>query len=219
VACEPPGCAWRVLRFHRNVGAGRECYQACRDAALAWEFNAGHKGIVAVQSHRGESTAPPVLPRRRGWLGPSTHTAPATELPLESHPKRPVQQIWWGPGRRLVTYTAVGLSGLPKIYTVSPVTVVYDVIDQRGVDTTYTSTAYATGAGHWIRGEERVTVCHRDADDSVEVEILSYSQAASDTWMGRLVWPVLGRMQQSFFQQQLGALHCAAQEASQQPAR
>jgi uncharacterized protein (UPF0548 family) len=93
------------------------------------------------------------------------------------------------------------------------VQVVYDLVDQRGPGTTYTSTAYATCLGHWIRGEERVTVKRNDADDSVEVEILSYSKAA-DSVMGKLVWPVIGDMQTQFFIQQLETLHRAAAEAS-----
>jgi uncharacterized protein (UPF0548 family) len=214
VACDPPGRAWRRICFRRKVGEGRDCYQACRDAALTWEFDTGHKGIMAATPYR--ETHPSLSPQARHWrrrrLLESETTGVDENITIQS-PPQPVQQIWWGPGRKLVTYTALGLPWL-SLYAVSPVTVVYDVIDQRGAGTTYTSTAFATGPGHWLRGEERVTVCHRDVDDTVDVEILSYSQAASDTWMGRIAWPVLGRMQRSFFQQQLRSLQRVGQDAS-----
>jgi uncharacterized protein (UPF0548 family) len=204
VACDPPGRAWRRICFRRKVGVGRDCYQACRDAALTWEFGAGHKGIVAATPYHEAHPSPSPLARRSS----------ADQIMTIPTPPQTVQQIWWGPGRKLVTYTALGLPPWLSLYAVSPVTVVYDVIDQRGLGTTYTSTAFATGPGHWLRGEERVTVCHRDVDDTVDIEILSYSQAASDTWMGRVAWPVLGRMQRSFFQQQLRALQRVGRDAS-----
>lgn len=202
---------------------------------------------------------------------------PFAPLPdsLHSH----VRQVWSFPGRRpLATYTQKTLnlstffnpvrrfvpkkiqrclSSLnPSIYAVNPVSVVYDVMDQRGQGATYTSTAYGTLRGHWLCGEERVTVLLRDSpqnqsenieglnrksirnervvdasygrktklqpvscdhsflpdygrDQPVDVEILSYSRAAPSI-MGRLVWPFIGKMQDSFFQSELNALERSA---------
>lgn len=244
VAYRPPQRTWRTLRLCQRVGFGVDCYEACRDAALAWEFHSGsssattgrhQKGIVALGgateniNDENDLGNDPTVSRRQRRLEKSksgietasqsaaSPSPPVTTLlPLQQH-----QQLWWGPGQRLATYTSVGVVWpgccLPSIYTVSPVTVVYNVVDQRGPDSTYTSTAYATGPRHWLRGEERVTVCHRDVNDAVDVEILSFSQAASDTVMGNLVWPVIGRMQRSFFEEQLQSFsHVAHQVAMAQ---
>ena len=116
--------------------------------------------------------------------------------------------------RSLATYSRRNI-GPRKLYCVNPVHVVYDMVDveppmgedspNRGEATTsllrYTSTAYATGRGHWIRGEERVSVCFRNNGD-VEVEIVSVSKPARSV-MGVLVWPFLGNMQRRFFLDQM----------------
>jgi len=85
--------------------------------------------------------------------------------------------------------------------------VVYDLVDQRAPDgeTTFTSTAYATLRGHFLRGEERVTVALRDGSQDVEVEIMSISRAGPGL-LGKTLWPFIGKMQSSFFQQQLDHL-------------
>lgn len=96
----------------------------------------------------------------------------------------------------------------------------------RGPKTTFTSTAYATMKGHLLCGEERVTVLLRDdTNQSVDVEILSISQpgrrqktknkkkttSSSSFITKRIIWPfVVGRMQKSFFQQQLDYLEQVA---------
>ena len=89
--------------------------------------------------------------------------------------------------------------------------------------TTYTSTAYGTGYGHWLCGEERVTVCYRHPtilDDNhttgcVDVEIVSYSQPNMHSFMGRLVYPIIRPLQQSFFVSQMKYLQNIAQTATQ----
>ena len=201
--------SWRILKLHRRVGRGLDCYHRVRDAALAWEFESddGNKGIRSVvrpEPRRGRGFA--VLPV------------------VNDEPSRSVQQIWSGPGRRLVTFTSVKL--LPswvasrinsRLYCFNPVHVVYDVVDQRAHTgtTLYSSTAYATGKGHWLRGEERVTVALRDSG-LVDVEILSFSRPAKSA-MGRLVWPVIGKMQRTFFEQQMSAFERVAGQQSPSP--
>ena len=216
--CADP--SWRVLRLRQRVGQGRDCYERCRDAALQWEFAAEGQGVVRVRQD-GETKSSPSPPRKASSSSSSSATLQHQD---ETTTGDTVQQIWWGPGRRLCTYTAVPrrASGwIPHLYTINPVTVVYNVVDQRasstsspggGGGTTYTATAYATEAGHLLRGEERVTVCHRDRDDSVEVEILSLSHAAGG-FRAQLVWPLIGRLQRTFFQQQMNALQQAAEAA------
>lgn len=101
-----------------------------------------------------------------------------------------VLELWSGPARTLATFTRIGLFGRRWLaeFVINPVTVLYNVVDQPGplvsaattsTDTRYTSTAYATNQGHWLRGEERVPVVYRGGGSSgqVNVEIVSYSQA------------------------------------------
>jgi hypothetical protein len=151
----------------------------------------------------------------------SRSTDPRTRLAYEecdmfrSTQSDQVLQIWSGPGsRRLVTYSSKPSGRWFRLLVMSPVGVVYDLVDQRGSDgtTTYTSTAYATLRGHWLAGEERVTVALRDGG-SVDVEILSYSRP-SRSLPGRLAWPFVGGLQRRFFEQQLRALERVAAQST-----
>ena len=88
----------------------------------------------------------------------------------------------------------------------------------------YTSTAFATCRGHWLAGEERVTVALRDDDCNqpergapVDVEILSLSRPAPSL-VGKIAWPLIGRMQNTFFVQQLNALEKVATSPHLMPA-
>ena len=78
-----------------------------------------------------------------------------------------------------------------------------------GPATTYTSTAYATLKGHLLSGEERVTVALRDGTGFVDVESLSYSRPAQ-TMRSKFVWPMIGRMQNRFFEDQMDYLEQVA---------
>ena len=115
-----------------------------------------------------------------------------------------------GATRRFVSYSAKQFAPfLPKIFSVNPVMVVYDVVDQRGLGTTFTSTAFATMKGHLLRGEERVTVALRDGTEDVEVEIVSVSRAGP-TRKARVIWPFIGKMQSAFFESQMDFLKSVA---------
>lgn len=95
--------------------------------------------------------------------------------------------------RKLATYTKINIlkrfrsQGLPlslpsiSFYTLNPVAVVYDILDQRAptissnagdcshkYGSTFTSTAYGTLKGHLLCGEERVTVILRDEEEKEE---------------------------------------------------
>ena len=217
-----PNKDWRILRFRQRVGKGRECYERCRDAALAWEFRGEGQGIVLVEepSVQYKATGSPCSRREKRHANILRKIMSCSLNARSNHEdenhhdsqRAALQRIRTGPGRRFVTYTSIPKRGgwiIPHVYTVNPVAVVYDVIDQRALGTTYTATAYATQAGHLLCGEERVLVCHRDHDGTVDVEILSVSRAANSV-PGRLVWPFIGRMQRSFFQEQLDALQGVA---------
>lgn len=208
---------WRRGRLCRRMGQSAECYQRLRDAALQWEFVTKDKGMIQVQQPESSKTAQPVFVQRGRYsvMPLSEQEQPKTENLLDPIRSNRVMQIWSGPGRKLVTYTTAKgnsenkvmrfLSKLvPPIYAVNPVSVVYDLVDQRGPQTTYTSTAYSTLKGHWLCGEERVSVLLRD-DQSVDVELLSYSRPTRSV-VSKLLWPLVDGMQQRFFQQQLNVL-------------
>jgi uncharacterized protein (UPF0548 family) len=172
--------SWRVIQLHQTVGHGADCYCACRDAALRWEFAAPRHGVVAVRD------------------------AAARE--------DPVPAICWGPGRRLITYTTLGWPR-PWGYILNPVTILYTIVDQlEQGGGLYTATAFGTRPGHWLRGEERVTVSHHLDRDEVDVEIVSYSRPGS--LLGRGVFFALRPWQESFFRAQMAALQHAAGDAS-----
>lgn len=213
-----PACpcveGWKRLRLSRRVGWGASCYHAVRDAALEWEFTDPTRQQGIVQVHPPHSHAQLEYQRRDsyGTGYDVVHNMAYSDGDLYAPSGESALKIWSGPGgRRLATYTRVFRSKwLPRIYNVNPVNVVYDLVDQRGPSTTYSSTAYATCKGHWLRGEERVTVAHRD-DGHVDVEIVSYSQPG-DSLLGRIIWPFVGPLQGRFFQNQLESLQHVAQE-------
>ena len=266
---------WRVLQYRQTVGHGYDCYQTCRDAILSWEFQNNHpphgrrrrffslhrsQGIIALPtpvsvSSSSSSFEDPSIQRRRRVIDPPTTTTTTTDKVTSLDTTDSAQQIRWGPGQRLITYTSTPTISLlsssssrnnnkwinvlnrflqhqlPKLHVVNPVTVLYNVVDQTGGSgpasdvgvgrrspTTYTSTAYGTGYGHWLCGEERITVCYRHAttgdhpDDEnqgrVDVEIVSYSKPHST--IGRIVYPFLRPLQHSFFVSHMNYLQALA---------
>lgn len=255
---------WRVIRLCQRVGYGAECYQRVRDAALAWEFQSvqGDQGMLSVQpppARQSTSTTRRGQQHRRRYMVFPLEEESVQQEEAQHDPYSSCLQIWSGPGKRFVTYTSVGqgctrpLLWLMRhfqvlwlqhdnrpssslLYCVNPVAVLYDLVDQRGPGTTYSSTAYATTAGHWLRGEERVTVAWRDAAyapneeeengredawkeeeedaDSVHVELLSYSRPGSSL-LAKFVWPIMSltNLQNSFFRVQMAALEAVAKEA------
>jgi len=160
---------WRILRFRRRVGYGEACYRRVRTAALAWDFDHGGGGKKSL----GIVSAAAAGPRPGG--------AP----------------------RDLATFAALPLPRpLPSLFVVNPVRVIYAAKDARALvpRCLASSTAYATRAGHLLAGEERVTVVWRRGatGGAVDVEVASFSRAAPSR-RGRLVWPLIGRMQRRFF--------------------
>jgi uncharacterized protein (UPF0548 family) len=216
-ACPLEKTSWRVLRYRRRVGRGSACYQRVRDAALQWEFSSPEqdKGMLQVTPSTESITSNHNQQNRRNRRGYTV--LPLSELDDIYAPSTSdqIMKIWSGPGRRLVTFTRSALPlparfqwMLPCLYAINPVAVVYDLVDKRGPATTYSSTAYATCKGHLLRGEERVTVALRDSGH-VDVEIISFSKPAASV-KGRLVWPVIGGMQQTFFEQEMSSLERVA---------
>ena len=216
---------WRVLEYKARVGHGRNCYEAVRDKLLAWEFEADNnkRGIVAIimeeQQQQSSSSSTPIRQESSHYgydvvhTGPPNHDNPAHWRSTDS------ALCVGGEKQRLATFTKCGIF----FWCVNPVKVVYDVIDQRAGpsnnDSTnasclYSSSAYATTAGHWLVGEERLTVALRDCDGQVHVQLLSYSKP-NRLWT-KMAWPMVHKMQQQFFNSQMQYLQ---EVASQQEER
>jgi uncharacterized protein (UPF0548 family) len=219
-----PADDWRVLAYRMRVGMGANCYEQVRDALLDWEFHSsdGSMGLVEIPN-----TPPRGLridgPNQRKMTGSSSLSKPYVPSATSRYSIRPVDmplpdsntnaggsfhRSLGSTSRRLVSYTSLPLR-VPflskvwrRIYAVNPVMVIYDVVDQRGHDMLWTSTAYATMKGHWLSGEERVTIVMRDGSQAVDVEILSVSRAGPSLW-GKIVWPLVGKKQNAFFTEQL----------------
>jgi uncharacterized protein (UPF0548 family) len=198
---------WRILVYRKRVGRGKECYQQVRDAALDWEFQSadGSMGMmeVPVSSPQHRLKQPRTIPASSRYsVQPIIDDDDLGSYSSSSSLYRSLGS------RRLVSFSSKSLTGfLPpclqrRIYAINPVMVVYDVVDQHAQQTLFTSTAYSTLKGHFIRGEERVTVALRDGSQDVEVEILSISRAGPSLF-GKMLWPFLGTMQNRFFQRQL----------------
>lgn len=214
--------SWRVLCYRKRVGYGRECYERVKQSALANDFDdGGRKGIISVVPPRTKSITPYHRFAQPGLYSEIYATSTSNNA----------QALWPGGGRRLATFARSGPFSWLRIFAVNPVSVVYEMEDQRMEDPTgarggclYTSTAFATCRGHWLAGEERVTVALRDDDCNqpergapVDVEILSLSRPAPSL-VGKIAWPLIGRMQNTFFVQQLNALEKVATSPHLMPA-
>lgn len=181
---------WRILKYRQTVGHGWDCYVQVRDAALQWDFATPHQGICTL--------LPPLDHNRNQH---AQHAEIYHPLPAQS-----VHQISHGLGRRLMTYSRAPF--FKFLFTLNPVQVIYDIVDQMEYPVIYTSTAYATSQSHLLQGEERVTVAFRERTGVVQVEVVSCSRP--NGWKGRLVWPFLTQTQDRFFQQQMESLRRSA---------
>mmetsp|Transcript_1332 Transcript_1332/g.1797 ORF Transcript_1332/g.1797 Transcript_1332/m.1797 type:complete len:750 (+) Transcript_1332:250-2499(+) len=162
---------------------------------------------------------------------------------------------------RSSTRHSIHIPFFPSFYVMNPVSVVYDIIDEKGSDyygsgyhhnngstrsgsnCIFTSTAYSTLQGHWLCGEERVSVIYRspfiniqhqhqrqqrqqqpyldiddnnndDDDNVVDIEIVSYSRPSSTSLIGKLIFPFIDKMQDEFFRNELDALEDIARKAN-----
>lgn len=213
---------WRVIVMRKRIGRGQACYEKVRDAALDWEFQSadGSMGMLEVPA-----TCPPGAKQKhynvqqqqqQNLAKPFRSSSRYTVQPVDVEDAQSTGYRSLGSSsRRLVSFSSKALAGfLPeglkkRLYAVNPVMVVYDLIDQRAPGTTFTSTAYATLKGHWLSGEERVSVALRDGTQYVDIEILSVSRAGPSLW-GKAVWPFVGKMQSNFFQEHLKHLEDVA---------
>ncbi len=202
---------WRILTYRKRVGRGKACYEKVRDAALDWEFQSadGSTGMVQVPdcNPSGYNFDIPPITYSNGKRYSVRNIDDDDASNANRIPNTYAPSSYRSLGsRRLVSFASKSLPSFlrKRIYSINPVMVVYDVVDQRAPDgqTTFTSTAYATLKGHFLRGEERVTVALRDGSEDVEVEILSISRTGPGI-VGKTLWPFIGKMQSKFFQQQL----------------
>ncbi|KAI2505730.1 protein of unknown function (DUF1990) [Fragilaria crotonensis] len=216
----PERQGWRICNYERHVGQGRACYEAVRDQVLSWEFQTPLVGIVAVE-HRPRHRRPAWTLRQetnpRGGFD-IVHTGSSNgDDDTDPHAWRSTASAirMGGDPQRLATYSRclpLWWGGRAALWCTNPVQVVYDIVDQRGPSTTYTSSAYATTTGHWLAGEERLTVALRDEDGQVQVQLVSYSKPKSI--LTALTWPLVQRMQERFFESQLQWLQNVAKSAA-----
>jgi len=177
---------WRILRFRLQVGHGKACYRRVQNALLNWEFEA-QKGKKSM-----------------GILSAATGTRKTADIWLKG------SGLGFNVPRKslLATFTEISLpKPLKSLFVVNPVHVVYEVKDAYFHNYLFSSTAYATLSGHLLSGEERVTVVWRKGtSDEVDIEIVSFSQAAPSIG-GKLIWPLIGRMQKQFFLSEMSHLN------------
>jgi uncharacterized protein (UPF0548 family) len=110
---------------------------------------------------------------------------------------------------------------LPQVWCVNPVFQTYSVaqrLTRRHVlrndwaalphgATRIAAVAYTTQQGHLLAGEERLSVA-QGPDGALVVQVLSVSRGAG--LRGKIVYPFIGPMQQSFFREQLDVVSEAA---------
>ncbi|KAL7547433.1 hypothetical protein ACHAWF_012066 [Thalassiosira exigua] len=179
---------WRILRFHRRVGYGKQCYRQVQNALFDWDFESRTgKKSMGILSATPETSAQFENLSVRANANSAGFTRPKRGL--------------------LATFTEVTFPGpLKSLFVVNPVHVAYEVKNARHIPSClFSCTAYATLKGHLLAGEERVTAVWRKGTGEVEIEIVSFSRAA-DSVAGRLAWPLIGRMQKTFFLSELDHL-------------
>lgn len=160
---------WRILRFQKRVGAGKLCYRRVQDAVFKWDFEQKGKKSMGILSATSEKS-------------PCKYSGV-----IDTRKKL------------LATFTEFR-NPFKSLFVVNPVAVVHEMKDASLIPKCLSSTtSYATLLGHLLAGEERVTVIWRQGmGGSVDVEVVSFSRAAPSIG-GKLVWPLIGRMQKQFF--------------------
>ena len=168
---------WRVLRFYKRVGYGKQCYKRVQEAVFNWDFTShtGKKSMGIISA--ATDCKRPTNKTRKTLL--ATFTEIYVPRPFKSvFVVNPVHVVYDVKNHQTSTVKGKCISS---------------------------SSAYATLSGHLLSGEERVSVIRNRSNDEVHVEILSFSRAAPST-MGNLVWPLIGGMQSSFFLAELDHL-------------
>ena len=227
---------WRHIRIRRTVGYGQTCYETLRDVILDWEGTLSRPSSKDATSQWGKKEEPwasirlfNYLPteQRRFIRSHSSQSTTALEVSSSSSNidhRDAVVNTCFQIGGTLKKLVTISKSPLLGIWTYNPCQVIYDLVDERctnrrGHGLTYSATAYATLVGHLLAGEERVSVAIHDSNGSssspssgrVEVEVLSYSRA-TDSVLGRMVFPLIKGMQERFFEEQVLTLGQIARE-------
>mmetsp|Transcript_14340 Transcript_14340/g.26916 ORF Transcript_14340/g.26916 Transcript_14340/m.26916 type:complete len:657 (+) Transcript_14340:175-2145(+) len=112
---------WRIKRYRKRVGYGKECYDHVRDAVLEWEFQSNHgdnefhsNDVSAISSAGGGSFykskhSKVGIQRALQYSAPSSNSGTSYELPPEENMNPNVVQICNSLAspthKKLVTYT------------------------------------------------------------------------------------------------------------------
>ena len=178
---------WRILRFRKQVGTGKQCYKRVQQAIYNWDF----------VSREGKKSIGILAPKKSLLL------AKVNQIQSTANPRRGL----------LGTFSEIPL--FKSLFVVNPIHVIYDVKDCRHKNipkSIVSSSSYATLDGHLLAGEERVSVVLR-GNDSVDIEIVSFSRSAPSI-NGLIVWPFIGRMQKLFFLKEMEHLSRVAKSKS-----
>mmetsp|Transcript_27130 Transcript_27130/g.54813 ORF Transcript_27130/g.54813 Transcript_27130/m.54813 type:complete len:267 (-) Transcript_27130:1530-2330(-) len=176
---------WRVLKFYKTVGHGAKCYKRVKNAIFDWDFEADNgKKLVGIMSASKQQYHETQI---------DSQTATSSKWFFQPHKTL------------LATFAEIRFpKPIKSILVVNPVHVAHEIIDSKQIPKCmYSSTSYATLSGHLLSGEERVSVIWRKySGGEVVVEILSISRPAPSVG-GKLVWPLIGRMQRNFFLEEM----------------
>jgi len=205
---------YRIIKYKKTIGKGEETYNKLKHSILQWSPTTS-KDWSGIQI-----------------LKPNKHIL-QEDISTNYEPLTNIVQIWQSNRRRLVTYSKI----FGKLWCFNPCCVIYDVLDQEGEDCIFTSTAYATLKGHFLCGEERLTVgmkrksepsysnslpiieasninqiSSQDDEGDVFVEILSCSTPSKGIF-GNVVFHLVKNMQLRFFRDQLETLERIANDS------
>jgi len=219
---------YRIIRFKKVVGKGDKTYQILKNAILQWSPTLQQNNWAGIHMI-GSKNIKRII----------NEDVPCAPLPasVSDH----VLQVWNNGGRRLVTFSRVFGS---RLFCMNPCLVIYDLVDEKqdDCDAIFTSTAYATLKGHFLCGEERVTVGiqnsynkklileasnnnfhfmssssskehDNDDDGQVFVEILSCSRPNTGI-LGNVMFHFVKNMQLRFFKSQLDTLQEIAKDCN-----
>jgi len=138
---------YRVIRIKKKVGKGKDTYELMKNYILRWN-------PTICCTWAGIRTCSTL---RRNCIGEDI-TEPFSDSISEK-----VMQIWNRGGRKLATFSRVFGT---RLWCMNPCMVVYDLVDVRNEKGIYSSTAYGTLKGHFLSGEECISVSIQNWNDS-----------------------------------------------------
>lgn len=168
---------YRIIRYKKIIGKGDKTYQILKNAILQWSPTLPLSSSSTKNGNNINWAGIQMLKSNKHILKEDINTN------YEGLSNTNIMEIWnTNRQRRLVTFSRVFGS---RLWCMNPCLVIYDLLDEKQInnddfDCTFTSTAYATLKGHFLCGEERVTVgiLHKKKHHQSQDESLLYQQSA-----------------------------------------